>query len=304
MIAWTQNKLARYMDQQAERRFRQNLRSRGEFLELSFVLGKYAGPRATVFTPSLGCKGHRDWTQLQAASVWPAQADREQWGDVFKRLVNTVKAPAAEFDIAEVTNILLSKSKLTNFATMKAFEDRSPNHEYGHGTHRDLQRCLNHDEVRCLKGTLKLSDSFSSFGWDERLLLNNQGGSHNFSAARRIAMELDVHVPLQLTIEHHRLDAETVQLVERSLALLIIPNKSLLDDLKYALKAEGVPVVPGTFRPLVYCGEGATLLPMSLNDDTSSQAALYLRSCGFTDLVDHLTEDLGLQKARTPRTFN
>jgi hypothetical protein len=301
MINWMKGTIARQLDQQAERRHRSALRAEGIPLEAALTLAKDARPRKATYRTSLGETGHRDWTQLRTTSHWASEADKEKLDDVLARLVGTTKITEAEYDIADVTNILLSKSRLTTFMTMDAFGRRTPNHEYGQGSPADLQRCLAHDQVRCLKGTMHRCDSFTSFGWDDRLLLNNNGGSHHFSAARRIAMELGVKVPLQLNQEHHVLNADTVHFLERTLALMVIPYPDLLDDLKYALRREQIPVIPGRFKPPVCYGHEALVLPLSLNSDLSVSAAGYLRSCGFTDLVDHLIEDLGVQEARSKR---
>lgn len=63
---------------------------------------------------------------------------------------------------------------------MAAFERRRPNAQYRQGTRADLDRCLAHDQIRCLKGTLHRGDAFGTFAWDDRLLLKNDGGAHHF----------------------------------------------------------------------------------------------------------------------------
>lgn len=300
MIDWMKGSISEHLDLRAERRHHITLRSEGFPLKDALTLANDVRPRPrkTVFQQSLGSRGHRDWTQLRAQSHWASEQDREKLDDIFRRLVTTTKTSAAEVDIADVNNILLSKSELSRYPTMRAFENRTPNHEYGQGTPGDLQRCLAHSEVRCLKGTHHKCDSFTSFGWDERLLLNNNGGSHNFSAARRIARELGVKVPLQLSLEHHELNPDAVHLVQQSLALLVVPHEDLFKELRYAMRHEMIPVIPGCFRAPRCYGYDAHVLALSLKNDISAKAANYLRSCGFTDLVDHLVEDLGVQLAR------
>lgn len=301
MIGWMKDTISEQLDLRAERRHRSALRAEGIPLEAALTLAKDARPRQTVFRQSLGEKGHRDWTHLRAHSHWSSEEDREKLDDVFKSLVTTTTKPAVEFDIADVDNILLSKSTLSRYPTMEVFEKRSPNHEYGQGTPGDLQRCLAHEQIRCLKGTLHKSESFTSFGWDDRLLLNNMGGSHHFSAARRIAREQGIKVPLQLKHEHHALNPDAVHFVEQSLVLLVIPHEDLFKELRYALRQEMVPVIPGRFRAPRCYGNDAHVLALSLKSEPSAKAANYLRSCGFTDLVDHLIEDLGVQHARMKR---
>lgn len=177
--------------------------------------------------------------------------------------MTTTKTSAAEFDIADVENNLLSKSKLSQCPTMEAFENRSRNREYRQETPDDLQRLLAHYEVRCLKGSSYRCDSFSSFGWDERLLLNNNRGSHNISAARRIARELGVKVALQLSHEHRVLNPDVVHFVEQSLALLVIPHKDLFKELRYALRHEMAPVNPVRFHAPRCYGYDANMLALS-----------------------------------------
>lgn len=293
--------LARQLDELAARRHRSALRADGVPLEVALTLAKDFRPRHLPMTESLGQKGHRDWTQLRARTRWLDEADQEKLDLVLASLVRTTRAKGVEFEIQDVSNILLSKSKLSSFASMHAFEHRQPNNEYRQGSRADLERCLAHDQVRCLKGTLCVGDSFTSFGWDERLLLNNQGGSHHFSAARRIARELDVKVPLQLDHEHHVLDADAVHFVEQTVSLVVIPYPDLWDELKYALRREQVPVIPGCIRAPVCYGDDAMVLPLSIRSDRAASAAAYLRSCGFIDLVDHLIEDLGVQQMRQKR---
>lgn len=279
---------------------RNTLRTHGVLLETALEMAKYTGARATSFTPSLGEYGHRDWTQLRVNTHWLAPKPTEDWGAAFSRLVEVQSTPAAEFDIAAVTNILLAKSDLSNYASMEAFERRCPNDQYGQGTRSDLDRCLAHDQIRCLKGTLRLGDTFATFAWDGRLLLKNAGGAHHFSAARQIARELGEKVPLQLNLSHHTLNAEAVRHIERSLALVIIPEdprEIFCNSLRRALAEDGVPVVAGSFMPPHYCGREASLLALSLNDERSVEAARYLRECGFTDLVAHLVDDIEKQQA-------
>lgn len=301
MFNWMKDALARQLNEQAARRHRNALRADGTPLEVALTLAKDSRPRSAHTRISLGEKGHRDWTQLRSLARGSDEQGKEKLNEVFARLVNTTKTTGAEFDIQDVENILLSKSELSSFETMTAFENRSPNYEYGQGKHADLQRCLAHNQIRCLKGTLDRSDSFTSFGWDDRLLLNNHGGSHHFSAARRLASELGVKVPLQLNHEHHVLDADTVHFLERSFALMVIPYSNMYNELKYALRRENIPVVPGSFRAPFCFGYESVVLPLSLNTNAAVSAASYLRSCGFTDMVDHLIEDLGVQQTRAKR---
>lgn len=301
MVGWVKDSLVRQLDERAARRHRSTLRSEGVPLEVALTLARDSRPRHFPFQESLGQKGHRDWAQLRARTRWLDEADQDKLDLVLTSLVRTTRTKGAEFDIQDVTNILLSKSKLSSFSSMHAFEYRSPNHEYRQGSRADLERCLAHDQVRCLKGSLCVGDSFTSFGWDERLLLNNLGGSHHFSAARRIARELSVKVPLQLDHEHHVLDANAVHFIEQSVSLIVVPYPDLWDELKYALRREHIPVIPGCFRAPVCYGDEAMVLPLSLRSDCTTIAAAYLRSCGFIDVVDHLIEDLGAQQMRQKR---
>lgn len=301
MMGWVKNSLVRQLDKVAARRHRSALRAEGVPLEVALTLAKDSRPRHSPFQQSLGQSGHRDWTQLRASKRWLDENDQDKLDLVLTSLVRTTRTKGAEFDIQEVTNILLSKSELSSFPSIQAFEHRSPNNEYRQGSRADLQRCLAHDQVRCLKGTLCVGDSFTSFGWDERLLLNNQGGSHHLSTARRIARELGVKVPLQLDHEHHVLDANAVHFIEQSVSLIVVPYPDLWDELKFALRREQIPVIPGCFRAPACYGDEAMVLPLSLRSDSATSAAAYLRSCGFVDLVDHLIEDLGAQQMRKKR---
>ncbi len=300
-MGWVKNSLVRQLDEVAARRHRSALRAEGVPLEVALTLAKDSRPRHSPFQQSLGQSGHRDWTQLRASKRWLDENDQDKLDLVLTSLVRTTRTKGAEFDIQEVTNILLSKSELSSFPSIQAFEHRSPNNEYRQGSRADLQRCLAHDQVRCLKGTLCVGDSFTSFGWDERLLLNNQGGSHHLSTARRIARELGVKVPLQLDHEHHVLDANAVHFIEQSVSLIVVPYPDLWDELKFALRREQIPVIPGCFRAPACYGDEAMVLPLSLRSDSATSAAAYLRSCGFVDLVDHLIEDLGAQQMRKKR---
>lgn len=308
MLKWIKAPIDRGLDQWAHNKSMQVNRLNGVFVEVALVLAEYTGPRQNRPRQCLGRTGHRDWTQLRASHRWSSESDTDKLDAVLQRLVKTTTETSADFNIAEVSNILLSKSNLASFPTMEAFENRMPNYEYRNGTQEDLDRCLDHNEIRCLKGRGHRSDSASSFAWDSRLLLNNQGGSHHFSAARRIAKELKVNVALALLHEHHAFDADVVREISESLALLVIPRDpdnpndwngvpGLLWDLKAALRREGVPIIPGDFRAPECYGE-ARVLPLSLMNETAAKAARYLRACGFTDLVSDLLEDLDVQQAQ------
>ena len=308
MLNWITEPIDRGLEQWAQKRNQQTQRLNGVFVEVALVLAEYTGPRQYRPRQCLGRTGHRDWTKLRASLRWSSEPDTNKLDAVLQHLVETTIEPSADFDIADVSNILLSKSNLASFPTMEAFENRMPNHEYGNGTQADLSRCLDHNEVRCLKGRRHGVDSASSFAWDSRLLLNNHGGSHHFSAARRIAKELKVNVALELLHEHHALNADVVREISESLALLVIPRDpdnpndwngvpGLLWDLKTALRREGVPFFRGEFRAPECYGE-ARVLPLPLTNDASAKAAKYLKACGFTDLVSDLVVDLDVQRAR------
>ena len=109
MVGWVKDSLVRQLDERAARRHRSTLRSEGVPLEVALTLAKDSRPRHSPFQESLGQKGHRDWTQLRARSRWLDEADEDKLDLVLTSLVRTTRAKGVEFDIQDVTNILLSK---------------------------------------------------------------------------------------------------------------------------------------------------------------------------------------------------
>lgn len=91
----------------------QTLRSHGVLLETSLELAKHKGRRTTLFKPSLGEYGHRDWTQLRVNSHWLAPKPDLKTGAQLLAAWSRFKAPRQpNLDvISAVTNTLRAKKR-------------------------------------------------------------------------------------------------------------------------------------------------------------------------------------------------
>lgn len=60
------------------------------------------------------------------------------------------------------------------------------------------------------------------FGWDGRLCLHNEGGSHHFAAARYLASRLGTPLPIRATLNEYRFDADAVEELDVTYRLFLI----------------------------------------------------------------------------------
>ena len=289
------------LDEWAHDRYRKTLLNKdGIPLSVALLLANESAPRTSVFRRSLGEQGYRDWSRLRFCSQGAWDRDEQNFGKLLAPLVMTTREDNVELDIREIRNIALSRDELSKYQTIEQFADDM--HRVGQqDSASELEKLLAHLNSTCMSEAVTASNVFAKFGWDDRILFDNDDGSHRLAAARRIAIALGKKVSLKRPLEHHFLNAEAVQVIADNYVLLLLPNETWINRLPGALFDADVAFVPGAFRAPPCYGDDAQVLPLLRNDDRSASAARYLRSCGFTDLVDHLIEDLGVQQARTDR---
>ena len=289
------------LDDLAEQRHRETLLKRkGIPLSAALLLARKASPRSSTYRRSLGEQGYRDWTRLRFVSEFHWETDEQNFDRFLAPLVDKTRDEDVVLDIREIRNIARSRDKLSGYQTIEQFA-----HAMRRGgeqeSHSVLEELLESLKCSCMSENVTASNVFAKFGWDERILFDNDDGSHRLAAVKRIAIALGEKVPMRRPFEQYLLNADAVRAIADNFVLLLLPNEVWSMRLPGAISDDGVPFIPGSFRAPPCYGVGAKVLPLSRKDDLSASTASYLRSCGFIDLVEHLVEDLTVQQALTKR---
>lgn len=181
------------------------------------------GSAAGIFNASRAQLDHLDLSKHQTRSdqsrvagprrYWPASTDAATTCAVVDRFT---------CDITEVNGIAASKSSGNAFADVHSFgkyfvEQRSiPKDSAG------LQATLQHNEIRVLHAPG--IDSLSLYLWDDRLFLENLGGSHHFAAAAYLARELKVDVPINAPLSLFALNEPVWSALLAEYRMLLAPR--------------------------------------------------------------------------------
>jgi hypothetical protein len=194
-------------------------------------------------------------------------------------------------DITDVQGLTSSKSTLTDFDDMDEWVKAKSPEMVDEVSLDKLAENLAHDQVRIINspGT----DYFFRFGWDERLFLKNDGGSHHFAAARYIAARLSRPVPLRGRLYTYRLNASSVESLLHDFDMFVIPTAGAVSAGLYLAMELFHATWLTHSMPRPFQNTKAVLLPKA--ERRSRRAAVEFRRFGVTDLGQHLRQLLAAQ---------
>lgn len=197
-------------------------------------------------------------------------------------------------DIRDVEGFLHSKSDLTRFDNMDAMAMLASPELVADADEAALQANLGHKEIRILHASTH-SDYFRRYAWDGRVFLMNSGGSHHFAAARYIAGQRGIRVPLKGRLEIYALNEAAVTELCADFELFAlnggIAHWNAFHD---AVRRFGATWLTHEL-PQPLQAESAVLLPKS--EHRSVRVAEMLRKYGVADLGEHLKRLCDRQKA-------
>lgn len=248
------------------------------------------------FRPHVGREGMRTWSEL-APSCFDVGTRylkelRHGFLEPLKRLIDQEILIDQSFSIHDVVMIAASKSDLHKFPTIEDFENRQPNEQHQKG----FEACLDWGEIRCIRGQGSSScDFFLMNEWDGRLMLENAGGSHHFSALRRLSRELSKPVELEGRYVKRRLNREAVSDLRRGVQLLAMTEEGVksLRPLLSAHISKGIVIL----RAPRFFGN-TWVLALDIEKTLPKAAGAFLLKHGYQDLGNVLSADLQAQLQR------
>lgn len=187
-------------------------------------------------------------------------------------------------DIGEVEGLSASKSPLERYPALDAFaRDRCASFTHPL-THEQLLANLTHHEVRIARDSG--DDYFVQHGWDGRIFIANDGGSHHFAAAQYIATRLGEKVPLKARLHRYRIKPTSVDRLRVAYEVFAVPSDIAMSrELRDGLRRVGAEYY-FTHLPSQHPGHHALFLPRS--NGRSVRVASVLRERNLTDLGRHL----------------
>lgn len=187
-------------------------------------------------------------------------------------------------DIGAIDGLSASKSDLRAYESMEAFARARCGDFLQDGSQHGLYANLAHNEIRILRAGS--ADSLTLYAWDGRVFLSNHGGSHHFAAAQYLASELAVAVPIEATMNVHRLSSAAVEALADRFTVFALPGEpSHFNGFHDAMASfEATYYWKSLPRPLD--DRRAVFLPKT--ERRSSRVSEVLASAGAVDLVAHL----------------
>lgn len=128
-------------------------------------------------------------------------------------------------DIQDIQGLESSKSELDNYHSLNDFAIERCAGLIETVSMDSLNKVMSHKETRIFHGT---GDHLTQYAWDPHLFLSNNGGSHHFVAARFLAKELDINVPITAEIQIQQLNPQAVESLNEDYALFALPHSSEL----------------------------------------------------------------------------
>lgn len=189
-------------------------------------------------------------------------------------------------DLCEIEGFAASKSDLHEYRTVEEFAELRCPEWIADVSHAQLQKMLSHKEIRVLHAEHH-NDHFSQYGWDGRVFLSSEGGSHHTAAAQYIANRLPADVPLQAPLRVYTLNEGAVWALTDRYEMFSVPDGPSFQCAFH----DALETVRATYfwhrMPAPYHDQRAILLP---RDNARSMAvAKEMRSAGVADLGQHLS---------------
>ena len=195
-------------------------------------------------------------------------------------------------DISDVAGVSSSKSPLSEYDSLDAMIQARRPELVSARDPASIYHLLTHDEVRILNVESR-ADFFSLHMWDGRIFLCNSGGSHHFSAARYLAAQFGVKIPLRGRIYRQWIDGAALSALRSAHSIYAIDSApSVRNALHEALEAFRAPYLlhrlPNglSTRTIDEGGAYAVFLPRA--HARSARVASAMAQAGFFDVGDHL----------------
>lgn len=187
--------------------------------ENAMNLALLCDPNSTI-NPITYCMDQEGYDALKAAVS----------GLVDKRTIHTT------VDIQEITGFSASNSPIAQRRTMEEFmqKDCAGNYE---PTEQNFKTNYDHDQIRVIHQPD--SEKLMMYGWNPKLYLLNNGGSHHLACLRHIAAELGKSVPITTFMVLEALNQEAVNSFNQNYSLYLFApsiHYSLLSDFVEAHK--------------------------------------------------------------------
>ncbi|MBB3923709.1 DUF6685 family protein [Xanthomonas arboricola] len=153
----------------------------------------------------------------------------------FKDLITETKSMVT-VDIRDIECLVFSKTDLHGFATLDDMAKHACPDWIKDVSHENLRALLAKAPPAYTEGRLSQVD------WDGRLTLIAYDGSHHFAAARYLAGQLDVSVPMTMELSTRSINAQALDALENSYdAFVLLDQPAFNQALTEAFQATQVP---------------------------------------------------------------
>lgn len=138
------------------------------------------------------------------------------------KLVNTVDLGEVVIDIRNVHGVEASKSDLNAYSSLDEMAKRTMRSLrcYAPDSEQFLRACLSHAETQCFRP--HGHDYFTRTQWDQNVYLINSSGSHHFAAARYLAKELGVDLPVYGRLYDSTLNTDAVRFIDANFEIYVL----------------------------------------------------------------------------------
>lgn len=213
----------------------------------------------------------------------PSQIMSRGLDPYLSQLTERYEAARWNCDIREVQGFFASKSDLAGLQSIDEMVAKSCPEFIQDMSLDGLAKNLAHDEIRIIHGG---ADHFERYGWDGRVFLANEGGSHHFAAAQYMAIQLGVPVPLSGKLINYRLNPTTTPLLCRDYEIFVMDMKDLYGEFHEQMGTFKAPFAVVHMPPPCSDDFAAIFLPKDVK--RSMQVAQLLTEGGFYNLGEHL----------------
>lgn len=201
-------------------------------------------------------------------------------------------------DIRDVTALSASKAPLAVYSSLDdlAHAECVGMLEPGCYTADTVARYLDKAGVLPDGSFRRRGDHLEAAVWDGRLSWMNAGGSHNFSAARRIAGAIGLQVPVMGRLKVRALSEASVDFLNNDFAMFVVSGDPVAKTaLLEALRIAGASYL-STELPRPYVSDDGQVVFLPRGDERSMRAAARMAEAGCFDLNAHLDELLETQR--------
>lgn len=192
-----------------------------------------------------------------------------------------------ECDIQDVEGLSSSKSELDQFQDLDAMVQTNSPEMLTDISPAGLQKNLAHREIRIIHSPID-DDFFAQYEWDNRTFLMNSGGSHHFSAARFIASQINVDVPLTGTLRRYAINPLAVSTLKRDFDMYVISSATeISNDFHEAMTNFKAPYIRCPL-PTPHEQDGDVIF-LPRDNERARLVSDAMKDAGIINLGDHLT---------------